>query len=123
MPERRQLNNRRRSDRRQSARETLFREIRFLSAASPTTVWPGRLEDVSTTGLRLMLEQSVPTGEKLLIEVRDSARTVCNVTVEVVWSEADASGQYGIGCESLTELSARQMSQLKAAAGRRTVPL
>ena len=70
-----------------------------------------------------MLEQSVPTGEKLLIEVRDSVRTVCNVTVEVVWSEADASGQHCIGCESLTELSDRQMSQLKAAAGKRTVPL
>ena len=123
MPERRQLDNRRRRDRRQSSRETLFREVRFLSAASPTTVWSGRLEDVSTTGLRLMLEQSVPTGEKLLIEVRAAARTVCNVTVQVVWAEADVSGQHNIGCESLTELSDRQMSQLKAAAGKRTVPL
>ena len=123
MPERRQLDNRRRMDRRQSARETMFHEVRFLSAASPTTVWPGRLEDVSTTGLRLILEQRVPTGEKLLIEVRNSARTVCNVTVEVVWSEADASGQHSIGCESLTELSARQMTQLKAAAGEMPAPL
>ena len=123
MPERRQLDNRRRSDRRLSARETLVREVRFLSAASPTTVWPGRLEDVSTTGLRLMLEQSVPTGEKLLIEVRNSARTVCNITVEVVWTEADASGQHCIGCESLTELSDRQMSQLKAAAVKMTASL
>ena len=114
MPDRRSIENRRSRDRRQSARETLLREVRFLSAASPATVWPGRLEDVSLSGLRLLLEQSVPTGEKLLIEVRDTNRTVCNVTVEVVWSEADASGLHCIGCESLTELSARQMSQLKA---------
>ena len=117
MPERRQPANRRRSDRRQSTRETLFREVRFLSAASPTTVWTGRLEDVSTAGMRLMLEQPVSTGEKLLIEVRDAARTVCNVTVQVVWADADLSGHHNIGCESLTELSSRQMSQLKAAAG------
>ena len=63
-----------------------------------------------------MLEQLVPQGEKLLIEVREAERTLCNVTVEVVWIESDSSMRHCIGCESLTGLSVRQMSQLKSAA-------
>ena len=116
MSDRRIPDDRRRADRRQAKRVPLAREIRFLSTASPTTVLCGHLQDVSTSGVRLMLEQLVPQGEKLLIEVRDAERTLCNVTVEVVWIESISSKRHSIGCESLTELSTRQMSQLKSAA-------
>lgn len=115
MSERRIPNDRRRTDRRQAKRVPLAREVRFLSNASPTIVLRGHLEDVSTSGVRLMLEQLVPQGEKLLIEVRESERTLCNVTVEVVWIDSVSPKRHCIGCESLTELSARQMSQLKSA--------
>ena len=115
MSERRIPDDRRRTDRRQSKRLPLAREVRFLSTASPTTVLRGHLQDVSTSGVRLMLEQLVPQGEKLLIEVRDAARTLCNVTVEVVWIESVSPRRHSIGCESLAELSPRQMSQLKSA--------
>ena len=115
MSERRFPDDRRCSDRRQAKRVPLAREVRFLSNASPTTVLRGHLEDVSTSGVRLILEQLVPQGEKLLIEVRDAERTLCNVTVEVVWIESASTRRHCIGCESLTELSARQMSQLKSA--------
>ncbi len=116
MSERRIPDDRRRSDRRLAKRVPLAREVRFLSNASPTTVLRGHLQDVSTSGVRLMLEQLVPQGEKLLIEVRDAERTLCNVTVEVVWIESVSTKRHCIGCESLTELSARQMTQLKSAA-------
>ncbi len=116
MSDRRIPDDRRLSDRRQAQRVPLAREVRFLSAASPTTVLRGHLQDVSTSGVRLMLEQLVPQGEKLLIEVRDAARTLCNVTVEVVWIESDSPKRHRIGCESLAELSPRQMKQLKSAA-------
>ena len=116
MSERRIPDDRRLADRRQAKRVPLAREVRFLSTSSPTTVLQGHLEDVSTSGVRLMLEQILPQGEKLLIEVRDVAKTLCNVTVEVVWIESVSPKRHCIGCESLTELSARQMSQLKSAA-------
>jgi len=116
MTDRRIPADRRSADRRQAKRLPLTREVRFLSTASPTTVLRGQLEDVSTSGVRLMLEQHVPQGEKLLIEVRDATKTLCNVTVEVVWIESVAPQRHCIGCESLIELSARQMTQLKSAA-------
>ncbi len=116
MSERRNVGDRRVSDRRQSTRLPMSREVRFLSAASPTDVLQGHLQDVSSTGVRLVLEKPVSTGEKLLIEVREADRTLCNVTVQVVWIESSDTDHHRIGCESLAELTPRQMSQLKSTA-------
>lgn len=116
MSDRRHPEERRNADRRQAKRLSLYREVRFLSAASPTTVYKGHLEDVSTSGVRLMLERLVPQGEKLLIEVRDDERTLCNVTVQVVWIESSSAREHCIGCELLAKLTPRQMEQLKSAA-------
>lgn len=116
MTERRLAVDRRQSDRRGSRRLSLAHRVRFLRAAAPAVVLQGHLQDVSTSGVRLLLEQAVPQGEKLLIEVRDDDRTLCNVTVEVIWIEPADAGHTCVGCESLTGLTARQMKQLRSAA-------
>jgi hypothetical protein len=55
-------------------------------------------------------------GEKLLVEARRGSRVLCNVTVQVIWAEIESERRHIIGCESLTELSPRQLSQLKSVA-------
>lgn len=116
MGDRRTAGDRRISDRRQSQRSPVDCQIRLLSSKSPSQVLQGSLSDASVSGLRLVLSQPISIGEKLLIEARRSSRVVCNVTVQVIWVEAGAVGQINVGCESISDLSPRQLSQLKSAA-------
>lgn len=111
----RRIGDRRVSDRRRSQRSPIDCQIRLLSAKAPSQVVQGSLLDASASGMRLALAQSISIGEKLLIEARRASRIVCAVTVQVVWVESDA-GQCTAGCESVTDLSPRQLSQLKSAA-------
>lgn len=116
MGDRRTAGDRRISDRRQAQRSSVDCQIRLLSSKSPSQVLQGSLLDASVSGLRLVLSQPISIGEKLLIEARRSSRVVCNVTVQVIWVEAGAVGQFTVGCESIADLSPRQLSQLKSAA-------
>ena len=115
MPERRNTDDRRGSDRRRSQRSPIDCQIRLLSAAAPSNILQGSLLNASVSGVRLLLSQPIAVGEKLLVEARRGARVLCNVTVQVIWIEPESAGRVIIGCESLTELSPRQLSQLKSA--------
>lgn len=116
MSERRNQGDRRVSDRRRSQRSHIDCQIRLLSAAKPSSILQGCLLDASSSGLRMAMSHPVAVGEKLLVEARRGSRVVCNVTVQVVWSERDSAGRHLLGCESVTDLSPRQLSQLKSAA-------
>jgi hypothetical protein len=116
MSERRNVNDRRNIDRRRSQRSPVDCQIRFMSAATPSTILQGSLLDASASGLRLALTHTISVGEKLLVEARRGLRVVCNVTVQVIWTELETDGQQTVGCESLTDLSPRQLSQLKSVA-------
>lgn len=116
MGDRRILGDRRVADRRQSLRSTVDCQIRLLSAKAPSQIVQGSLFDVSASGMRLVLSQPVLVGEKLLIEARRASRVVCNVIVRVIWVEAGTAHQCNVGCESVAELSLRQLNQLKSAA-------
>lgn len=116
MAERRGDNGERRtSDRRRSLRSQIDCQIRLLSAAKPSRILDGSLLDASSSGLRLILAHAIEIGEKLLIEARRGSRVVCNITVQVVRVETDSPNEVQVGCELLTELSPRQLSQLKSA--------
>jgi hypothetical protein len=104
------------ADRRRSQRSPIDCQIRLLSANAPSQIVQGNLLDASASGLRLMLSNPTKTGEKLLVEARRGSRVVCNVTVQVIWTEPESTGGYCAGCESLTDLSPRQLSQLKSVA-------
>lgn len=116
MGDRRTSGDRRVADRRQSQRSTVDCQIRLLSAMAPSQVVQGSLFDVSASGMRLVLSQPVSVGEKLLIEARRASRVVCNVIVRVIWVEAGTAHQSNVGCESVAELSLRQLNQLKTVA-------
>ena len=116
MAERRGIADRRTSDRRRSLRSPIDCQIRLLSAATPSRILSGSLLDASSSGLRLILAHSIEVGEKLLIEARRGARVVCNITVQVVWIESESPNEFRVGCELLTDLSPRQLSQLKSVA-------
>jgi len=106
--------DRRVADRRRSARSTMDCQIRLLSATAPSQIVQGKLLDASSSGVRLSGSQAIGVGEKLLVEAKRGSRVVCNVTVQVIWAEREPSGKFAIGCESLTELSPRQLIQLKS---------
>lgn len=112
----RRSNDRRTSDRRKTQRTQIDCQIRMLSDASPSEVLPASLLDVSVTGLRLIGSHPISVGEKLLIEARRESHVVCNVTVQVIWSESEPAGHFIIGCESLTDFTPRQLSELKSVA-------
>ena len=115
MSERRNTGGERRlTDRRRSQRSPIDCQIRLLSAATPSAILQGSLLDASVSGVRLVLSNTIAIGEKLLVEARRGSRVLCNVTVQVIWTEPESAGQYTIGCESLTDLSPRQLSQLKS---------
>lgn len=117
MSERRNTNtDRRTGDRRRTQRSPIDCQIRLLSAASPSQIFQASLLDVSASGLRLVASHAITVGEKLLIEARRQTRVVCNVTVQVIWSETRPDGQFIIGCESIADFTPRQMSQLKSVA-------
>ena len=116
MSERRNTDDRRGPDRRRSHRSPIDCQIRLLSAAAPSEILQGSLLNVSVSGVKLLLSQSVAAGEKLLVEARRGASVLCNVTVQAIWSEPESDGRHIIGCESLSTLSPRQLSQLKSAA-------
>lgn len=115
MGDRRTLGDRRVADRRQSQRSTVDCQIRLLSATAPAQVVQGRLFDVSASGMRLILSQPVSVGEKLLIEARRASRVVCNVIVRVIWVEGGVDRHCNVGCESVADLTPRQLTQLKSA--------
>ena len=116
MSERRIPSDRRTTERRRSERSPIDCQIRLLSSTEPSQILSGSLLDVSNSGLRLILSRAIEPGEKLLIEARCETRVVCNVTVAVIWAESESSGEFRVGCESLSDLSPRQLSRLKSAA-------
>lgn len=116
MADRRNTGDRRVTDRRRSQRSTIDCQIRLLSAATPSLILQGNLLDASVSGVRLVMSDSICVGEKLLVEARRGSRVLCNVTVQVIWCEPESAGRHLIGCESLSELSPRQLSQLKTVA-------
>ncbi len=120
MSERRNTGDRRLTERRRSQRSPIDCQIRLLSAAAPSAILQGSLLDASVSGLRLAMSNPIAIGEKLLVEARRGARVLCNVTVQVIWTEPESAGQHTIGCESLGDLSPRQLSQLKSVAAEST---
>jgi hypothetical protein len=116
MSERRNTGERRVADRRRSTRSLVDCRIRLLSAKSPSQIVQGNLLDASVSGARLKVSQAVAVGEKLLVEAKRGSKVLCNVTVQVIWCEREQANQFTLGCESLTELSPRQLTQLKSAA-------
>lgn len=99
-------------ERREARRVTVSRDVRFVrSGLHAGEVVAAELQDVSTTGLRIISESPLVVGETLQIDV-DGGDYRCHVTGDVVWIERTLDGAYNIGCELRTELSRRQMDLL-----------
>lgn len=111
---RRQYSDRRKEDRRQSARHPSEVLVRFLRTGAPSeSALQGQLTDVSRTGVRILLGQPLQPAEALLIEARDQEDHCFNLTAQVVWTETVREGTFRVGCELRVELTDRQYSALK----------
>ena len=106
---RRQQQDRRTSDRRESRRCSQSLSVRFLCASGDVDeLLHGVLQNVSPLGMQLQLNRHIQPGERMLVEVLENGRTVFNLNAEAIWSESIADGAVLIGCELRPALTDRQ---------------
>lgn len=100
------------SERREARRVRVSRDVRFVrSGLYAGDEVAAELQDVSTTGLRMISESPLVVGEVLEVHVEgDDDRY--QLTGDVVWIERTLDGSWNIGCELRTELTRRQIDLL-----------
>lgn len=72
----------------------------------------GALLDVSTTGVRLLLERPLEPAERILIELRDDDQGCLNLPAQVVWRESSGE-RHHVGCELRLEMTRKQQALLR----------
>ena len=120
MTNRRQLSRRtpkeprRGLDRREEPQGACETGIRFLrDGSSPIDVLTGELLDASLTGARLLLNQELGSGDRILVEVRTENGACFNLTAQIVWTEPVENDRFRVGCELCVELSRKQLTALQ----------
>ncbi|MEX1096611.1 MAG: PilZ domain-containing protein [Planctomycetales bacterium] len=112
-PPPRRNRERRDTDRRLEPRLPSAAQIRFLRAGTESDeALPGELAEVSSCGLRLVLDEPLSPGERMLVEVRDRDGGCFNLSAAVVWTDARAGGRWLVGCALSVELSDRRYALL-----------
>jgi len=111
---RRQVSERRLTERRLEPREPFEAGIRFLRAGSSVDeILSGELVDVSASGIRVLLNEPLEQRQKILVEVRGESEDCFNLLAEAIWIEHLPSCECLIGCELCVELSRRQFARLQ----------
>jgi hypothetical protein len=111
---RRKPAERRAADRRETPRHALAGSVRFLRVGGAADrVLAGELLDVSTTGIRLRLQEELQPADAILVEVRDAENRCFNLSAEVVWIERETGDTQEVGCELRLDLTPKQYSLLK----------
>ena len=106
---RRQQQDRRTGDRRESRRCLQSLSVRFMCASRDVDeLVHGVLQNVSPLGMQLQLDRHVQPGERMLLEVLEDGRTIFNLNAEAIWSEPTSGGGFRIGCELRPALTDRQ---------------
>ena len=101
-------------DRRDTPRQPLHTQLRLLrSGAAAGEVLYGELSDVSSSGLRFVLDEPLELSENLVIEIRDPDDNCVNLIAKVVWVQTQPDAQHRIGCELPVELSPRLQVHLR----------
>jgi len=106
---RRQQQDRRTGDRRESRRCAQSLSVRFMCASRDVdALVHGVLQNVSPLGMQLQLDRNIQPGERMLVEVLEDERTIFNLNAEAIWSESTSGGGFRIGCELRPALTDRQ---------------
>jgi len=86
--------------------------VRFLRSSSPDRVLHGQIHDVSTAGLRLVLEEPVTAGESLLVEILGEQTILFSLSTQVAWCTPEDS-RHRVGCVLVKPLAPRHMARLR----------
>jgi len=106
------------SERRRHPRFTADVEINVIRANhAGSEPLAGVLVDYSQSGARVLLEQPLPTGERIAFKVGEGFDDCFTLSAKVVWTERTNDGRYQCGCALPIELTQRQMELLSQFAG------
>jgi len=103
-------NRRSGNERREYQRIQISTQVNFLRSGSA----PGReslsgtLYDVSSNGIRIVIDTQLSVGESLLLEVHNDGKHLFNSTSKVIWQDPEHSGKYSTGCELFVLLTKNQ---------------
>lgn len=117
MTDRRRSTSRRSgNERRQFQRRKATTEVSLLRSGSSSNREPlsGLLYDISSDGIRILLEIPLSIGESLLVQVHNAGEHLFNTTAKVIWQEQEPTGKYTTGCELCVQLTQKQEKNLKA---------
>mgnify|MGYP003630052433 CR=1 FL=1 len=123
MTDRRRSTSRRSGDeRRDYQRIKATTEVSLLQSGSDSSREPlnGMLSDVSSNGIRILVDIPLVIGESLLVEVHNAGKHLFNSTAKVIWQEQEPSGKYTTGCELRVLLTQKQEKTLSAFLDRAT---
>lgn len=104
------------NERRQFQRLKATTEVSLLRSGSSSSREPlnGILHDISSEGIRILLEIPLSIGESLLVQVHNAGEHLFNTTAKVVWQGQEPTGKYTTGCELCVQLTQKQEKTLKA---------
>jgi hypothetical protein len=81
--------------------------------ADTNNQWPATVEDLSSSGLALVLARRVERGTILVVDLEGAdGRTVKSLQAKVVRLQARGFGQWLVGCQLLEPLSPEEVHLL-----------
>ncbi len=91
---------------------TLASVCRPSSHAFSEGNWPARVEDISASGVRLLLNRRFEVGTSLILQVGDPAGHSCTMLARVVWVAGPRPGHWLLGCSLSQGLSNEELRGL-----------
>ena len=73
----------------------------------------GGLADFSQSGARIVLNQPLPTGERISLRIPALPHNEMTLSATVAWSERTSHGRYQTGCTLSAELTPEQLKFLQ----------
>jgi hypothetical protein len=84
-----------------------------IEGAKDPRVWPVRVQDISVSGVALLLDRPVEPGTVLTVELCHSdERPPHRVTVRVLHLQPRSRTEWRIGCQFMPDLSDRELQAL-----------
>jgi hypothetical protein len=80
-----------------SERDVCCQKLPGLASDEADTGWPGKVRDVSTDGIALLLTRPLEVGTILILELESEPRAIRRV-IEVLHTAPERDGHWAMGC-------------------------
>lgn len=100
--------NAKNSERRIKKRHRSSSPVRVIVDGERHAIDRGELKDVSRNGMRILIDQSLETEQRIQIEIEDEFNVVRQSTARVMWCKTVESGLFQVGCQLELRLAVAQ---------------